>query len=248
MPEPLKIAVVTPYYIPDEPMLRQCQQSVLEQTYPCTHIAVADGHPSPIFADAPRTMHVVLPQSNRDFGNTPRGIGAILAESWGFNAIAFLDDDNWYERDHLETMVATRRSTGAPLIACQRQFRHLDGSLLPTTEAAEDRMLHVDTNCWLIFRPAFGLLRGWFLPKMAACIGDRIFFQRAVRERYKIAATKKRTVNYRTKHPSHYANAAIKVPDGAYTQEQLKKTFAPVRTQAGMAEIVNAIGFFPRLT
>jgi hypothetical protein len=69
-----------------------------------------------------------------------------------------------------------------------------------------------------------------------------------VRERYKIAATKKRTVNYRTKHPSHYANAAIKVPDGAYTQEQLKKTFAPVRTQAGMAEIVNAIGFFPRLT
>ena len=247
MPEPLKIAVVTPYYIPDEAQLRQCQQSVLDQTYACTHIPVADGHPSPIFGDAPRSLHVVLPRSNGDYGNTPRAVGAMLAGSYGFDAIAFLDDDNWFEPDHLEIMVAAQRATGAPLVACFRRFRHLDGSNLDMTEPIEDNMTHVDANCWLICQPAFPLLAAWRVPKSISYIADRIFFQKAMRERYRISFTKARTVNYRTKNPLHYAAAKVAAPAGAYAREELDRLYAGGLNRAARAEIVDAVGFVPRI-
>jgi glycosyltransferase involved in cell wall biosynthesis len=247
MPEPLKIAVVTPYIAQDEDWLRQCQQSVQSQTYPCTHIAVADGAPHPVFANAPNTRHVVLPESNKDYGNTPRALGAMLADSYGFDAIAFLDDDNWYEPDHLERMVAAHLTAQAPLVACRRKFRHLNGEMLNFTETAEDEFRHVDTNCWLICRPAFGLLERWRIPKLAAFIGDRIFFQNAVRQRYRIVGANQRTVNYRTKQPGHYRKAGIEPPPGAYTVPQLRAHYASIRAPAAMAEIVNAIGFYPRI-
>jgi hypothetical protein len=134
-----------------------------------------------------------------------------------------------------------------PLICCRRRFRHLDGAELPTTEAAEDRMAHVDANCWLVFRPAFALLSAWYVPKNASYIADRIFLQKAVRERYRIASTGKRTVNYRSKHPSHYRTAGVPEPDGVYSDAYLQRQFAAVSDIKVMADIVNAIGFFPRL-
>src|SRR5262245_29413636 len=80
----LKIAVVTPYYNEDDDILNNCHSSVIHQSYPCTHFLVADGHPKPQFHAQPKTMHVILPQANADMGNTPRAVGGILAEAYGF--------------------------------------------------------------------------------------------------------------------------------------------------------------------
>ncbi len=241
----MKVAVVTPYYIQDEPILRECQQSVLNQTYSCTHIAVADGHPHPMFGNAPRTLHVILPQANRDFGNTPRMFGAMLAQSYGFDAVAWLDDDNWFEPEHLETMVAAHQASGAPLIACQRILRHLNGAALPVTEPLEDRLLHVDANCWLVCRPAFPLFQAWRVPPLICHKGDRVFFQKAVRERYQIFSTQKRTVNYRTKYGDHYRRAGQAVPPGAYSPEDIQAQSAGFRNLADIASVVESLGFFP---
>jgi hypothetical protein len=245
MSEGLKVAVVTPYYIQTEALLRACQQSVLNQTYPCTHIAVADGHPQPFFAGAARTLHVILPQANRDYGNTPRAFGAMLAESYGFDAVAWLDDDNWLEPEHLETMVAAHHASGAPLIACQRILRHLNGEALPVTEPLEDHLQHVDANCWLVCRPAFPLFQTWRVPKSICHKGDRVFFQTAIRGRYPIVSTRKRTVNYRTKYPDHYRRAGLPVPPGAYTESDLQAQSAGFRTLADIASVVDSLGFFP---
>jgi hypothetical protein len=81
----LKIAVVTPYYIENEDILQKCHESVLRQSYPCTHILVADGHPKSLFDEQPKAMHIILPQANGDMGNTPRAIGGILADAYGFD-------------------------------------------------------------------------------------------------------------------------------------------------------------------
>jgi hypothetical protein len=248
MQEGMKIAVVTPYITQDESWLKQCQESVRNQTHPCTHIAVADGHPHPLFDGAPNTLHVILPGANGDFGNTPRALGAMLADSYGFDAVAFLDDDNWFEPNHLEAMAAAHIATRAPLVACRRIFRHLDGTRLDFVESAEDELQHVDTNCWLIARPAFALFASWRLPKIAAFIGDRIFFQNAVRQRYRIAGVRHRTVNYRTKHPGHYLKAGLEIPPGAYTIPDLKAKYAALAEPAAIAEIVDAVGFYPRYT
>jgi len=87
--EMVKIAVVTPYYKENDDVLRQCHLSVVRQSYPCTHILVADGHPKSQFDNEPRTMHITLPQANGDVGNTARAIGGILADAYGFDAVAY---------------------------------------------------------------------------------------------------------------------------------------------------------------
>ncbi|HQU05299.1 MAG TPA: hypothetical protein PLT25_11370, partial [Acidocella sp.] len=179
------IAVITPYYKEPDEQLLQCHNSVLAQSYPCTHILVADGFPKHI-ATPNRTLHVPLPMSNADYGNMPRFIGGVLAESYGFDAVAYLDADNWFEPDHLEKMLVAQRETGAALVSCKRTFRDLEGQVLPVTEIEEDSFSHVDTNCWLIARPAFGLFKYWRAPKQVSIVVDRIFFQAAQRERYKI--------------------------------------------------------------
>jgi hypothetical protein len=96
----LKIAVVIPYCNEEDDMVNNCHSSVMHQSYPCTHILVADGHPKSQFDEQPKTMHVVLPQANADVGNTPRAIGGILADAYGFDAVAYLDADNWYDSAH----------------------------------------------------------------------------------------------------------------------------------------------------
>jgi hypothetical protein len=87
----LKIAVVTPYYNEDDDILNDCHSSIIRQSYPCTHILVADGHPKPQIDEQPKTMHVILPQESADYGNTPRATGGILADAYGFDAVAYLD-------------------------------------------------------------------------------------------------------------------------------------------------------------
>src|SRR5579871_2244121 len=106
----LKVAVVTPYYKESPEVLRKCHESVLAQTHKCDHFLVADGHPSPLFANHPH--HIILPHANGDNGNTPRAIGGLLAESQGYDAVAYLDADNWYEPTHIANLVAAQERHG----------------------------------------------------------------------------------------------------------------------------------------
>jgi hypothetical protein len=247
-PPPLEVAVITPFHKTPPEIFRQCRESVENQTRRCTHLVIADGPPLPDFAAGPGRMLAVLPRANADYGNTPRAIGGILADSYGFDAVAMVDDDNWLEPNHVESMLATQAATGAALVACQRVFRHLDGSVLPMTEPPEDDFRHVDSNCWLVMRKAFPLLAAWRVPKCAGFIGDRIFYQKALRERYAIASTRLRTVNYRTKFAAHYIAAGVPVPEGAYPQGNMRAKYEEFLRPARIAEITEAIGFYPKLS
>jgi glycosyltransferase involved in cell wall biosynthesis len=244
----LKIAVVTPYYNEDNDILEQCHSSVMNQSYPCTQILVADGNPKPQFDEQPNTMHVILPQANADLGNTPRAIGGILADAYGFDAVAYLDADNWYDSVHIEGLIeAHGANSQISLISCKRRFYDLQGRQLHTTEPDEDANQHVDTSCWLVFRPAFALLRAWLMPKVLAPIGDRIFLQKAAHDRFQRFATGNRTVNYRTLYAGHYRRAGAPVPAEAkltYFSEEIVKYLCSLD---GVTEVTNSMGFYPSL-
>src|SRR4051794_24560005 len=91
----MKIAVITPFHKTPTPWLEQCLVSVARQTVPCTHFLVCDGD-EPHDITIPASVKVLrLPDAHRDFGNTPRAIGSVSAISQGFDAIAYLDSDNW---------------------------------------------------------------------------------------------------------------------------------------------------------
>ncbi|MGB8364325.1 MAG: glycosyltransferase family 2 protein [Rhizomicrobium sp.] len=242
-----RIAVVTPYYKEDRAVLAQCHDSVLHQSYPCDHIAVADGFPSELFEAGPRTLHVKLPKGNDDNGNTPRAIGGILAEAYGYDAVAYLDADNWYEPSHIERLVAAHEKTRAPLICCKRKFFESNGVQIPITEPAEDANSHVDTSCWLVFRPAFSLLRAWLMPKVLGPVCDRIFLQRAIHDRFRITPTEDRTVCFRTQYAYHYQLAGMAVPPGMKTPRDVFKVNDYLLSKAGAREITRALGFYPTL-
>lgn len=243
-----RVAVVTSYHKEERSILQQCHDSVLRQSYPCDHIAVADGFPSELFDDVPRTLHVKLPKENSDGGNTPRAVGGILAEAYGYDAVAYLDGDNWYEETHIEKLIAAHEKTKAPLVCCKRKFYDVNDVQMDITEPAEDRNRHVDTSCWLIFRPAFSLLRAWLMPKTLWPACDRIFLQKAIHDRFGITSTMDRTVCYRTRWAVHYRLAGMAVPPGAKTGSDVFGVNRYILTKEGAREIVHALGFYPTIS
>src|SRR5262245_29299152 len=100
--EPFRVAVVTPYYQEKLEVLRDCLASVAKQTFRCDHFVVADGHPQELVTPA---EHIILPRAHHDNGNTARAIGSLSAMNQDYDAVAYLDADNWYYPNHIESMV-----------------------------------------------------------------------------------------------------------------------------------------------
>jgi hypothetical protein len=115
------------------------------------------------------------------------------------------------------------------------------------TEPDEDANRHVDTSCWIVFRPAFSLLRAWLMPKVLAPVCDRIFLQKVVHERFRRLAVDHRTVAFRTRFAGHYQAAGVPVPPEAkmaYLSDEIVKYLCSVD---GVVEVTNCLGFYPRL-
>jgi hypothetical protein len=240
-----KVAVVTPYHTETEAVLMRCRDSVNRQTYPCTHVMVADGHARPVFDRMPGVLHVTLPVENGDYGNTPRAIGGLLAESYGFDAIAWLDADNWYDIHHIEKMaIKAAEFPDTQLVSCRRRFYDTRQTDLGITEADEDMGNHVDTNCWFVLRSAFSLLRFWLLPKSLAAIGDRLLFGKVVHDQFRRVATQDRTVCYQTLWASHYIQAGLPPPSGAKHLDTTE-VMRFVHSAEGVAEVTRVLGFYP---
>jgi predicted O-linked N-acetylglucosamine transferase (SPINDLY family) len=193
---PLKVAVVTPYYKEERRLIERCIDSVRAQTYGATHFVVADGFAQP-WLDGAGVRHLRLDHAHADFGNTPRAIGGLLAVSEGFDAVCFLDADNWFEKDHVAACVDAALGTGSPdFVIARRRFVRLDGSRLPIDDA-EEAHGHIDTNCYFLLRSAFHTIARWAtMPRPLACIGDRVFAATMRAEGLRAVRVGQVTVNY----------------------------------------------------
>lgn len=208
----MKVAVITPYYKEDEAMMLRCINSVKAQTHKdVTHLLVADGHPHANHASW-GVEHMVIPNCG-DYGDTPRAIGAaVIACRSEYDAVAFLDADNWYEPDHVKSALM-HMSTVKPIVTTGRNLRRVDGSLLaPCPES--DGVNFCDTNCYVIHRSAFGIIGRWtYKEKKYGIVGDRMFWASLPKEY--VARSPKHTVNYTTKFAVHYLHFKEKPPEDA---------------------------------
>lgn len=209
----MKVAVITPYYDETEATLRRCHDSVLAQTYRCTHIMVADGKPNAI-VDNFDAQHFRLPISHGDYGDTPRAIGSFSAIRQGFEAIAFLDADNWYFPGHIESMVELHRRTGAAVCTTLRNLYRLDGSYLATCLASDGEQFS-DTNCLFLTRAAYHLIDTWVLmDRDFHAIGDRIFWHTIKTSGLTRAHYSEPTVGYLATHAGFYRDLGEPIPPG----------------------------------
>ncbi len=192
----MRVAVVTPYYQEPRAWLERCIASVAAQTQPCDHILVADGHAQD-WLDAAGVRHIKLDRGHADYGNTPRALGALLAVSEGYDAIAFLDADNWYAPEHVQRCAERAEASGADYVTASRHWARADGSVMNVAIAEDMNGTHVDTNCFFLLFGAFHTIpRMVLMPKPMAMHFDRYYLQSLREEGLREARTQTRSVYY----------------------------------------------------
>jgi hypothetical protein len=205
-----KIAVITPYYKEPESELRRCLGSVKSQTYPCDHILVSDGFPAKM-AEESAAIHIALGTSHQDNGNTPRYVGAMIALALGYDGIAFLDADNWFEPNHIATLVKTQAKTGASVVCSYRNIYLPDGHLLPDFDFEEWVRTHVDTSCYFFTRDCeYAMHIFGQMPREWGPICDRVVF--SVLSGMHVVWTEQRTLNFQSNYAAHFLRAGKPVP------------------------------------
>ena len=228
MESKFRVAVITPYFKTRPEWLAQCHESVRSQTHPCVHIMVADGAPEPAVAqwDA---QHIVLSKNHNDFGDTPRAVGSMSAIGQGFDAIAYLDPDNWYGQDHIESLVALHVQTKAAVCTSSRNLNRLDGSRLGVCLESDGENF-VDTNCLSLMGPARQMGAAWAqIPAGLHPIADRIMWHWIRKGGFPRAHTGRATVFYRTAYMGHYARFSEPPPAGAKTGEDTRVALETAR-------------------
>ncbi|MBK8726919.1 MAG: tetratricopeptide repeat protein [Holophagaceae bacterium] len=218
VPQDLKIAVITPYHQEPEAMLRKGHDSVRAQTYPATHIMVSDG-PGAAFVEGWPVQHLELPVAAKDNGHTPRTVGALAAIRQGFDAIAYLDADNWLHPRHLEALVRHHLRTGAPVVSSRRTFcRWHDDTPMPFEVDPTHEAVTVDTGCHLFTRPAFRFQPLWSLmPKAFTPVGSRLVYNALRESGLPIAFNGAPTLWFRSQYAQHYVALDEEAPDIAKT-------------------------------
>lgn len=193
----MKVAVVTPYHAESRAWLERCIHSVQSQSYAATHFLVADGVAQDWIDDVPGVRHIKLGAAHRDYGNTPRAIGGVLAISEGYDAICFLDADNWYEPDHVASCIAVAERTNADYVFARRRLVREDGSVMQVEYQEDVDGSHVDTNCFCLLAGAFHTLPRWALaPKPMASLFDRFYLKSLIGDGLRGAPTQCYTVMY----------------------------------------------------
>ena len=208
----MKVAVVTPYFDVPIEWLEKCHASVKAQTYPAEHFLVADGTPMER-AQELDAQHITLSTTHHDYGDTPRSIASLSAASQGFDAIAYLDADNWFLENHIETLVNAHMKTGAAICASRRALYSLKEELIGYCENSDGHTFS-DTNCMFVTKEAFDVLPTWaMMDQWAHAIGDRVFWHQLLSKGYTAARTELYTSAYRTSFQGLYEALGQPIPE-----------------------------------
>ena len=212
----LRVAVITPYYREPAEYLQRCLQSVAAQTHAFTHFLISDGHPSQLVAGWP-VRHVQLGSAHADYGDTPRAVGSLLAASEGFEAIAYLDADNYYLPQHIAGLVAAWEAQGRQIdvLASSRFFVYPDGRLMPIADTMDPRR-GVDTNCLFLAGNAIAHGCNWNrMPAAFHAFGDRIFWLMLAARGMRMGTLAQPSVAYTSNWKAHYQQLGEMPPPDA---------------------------------
>lgn len=206
----MKIAVITSYFNEKSAMLNRAHESVLAQTVPCNHFIVVDGG---ILRDPPLDAQIVyLSNNHNNYGDTPKWIGAISALSQGYDAIAFLDADDWLSPEHIENCLNAIKKSDSKICITNRQLHRPDGTVIDVHEGMDIHQSH----CVLIMAEAARKLLSLSIKPNAMCeIGDRIMWAAIREKKIPYAFEPNQTYHYTTTWRVHYEAINETLPDGS---------------------------------
>jgi len=199
----MKVAIITPTI--NSEYLSKCLSSVAQQTYDdIVHYVVIDGNQ---YRSANEKIsmyeHTRTITMEENIGKGWYGHRVYAASPYLVNAdvICFLDEDNWFKPNHIETMVDTLEKSGAPWCYSFRDIHSKSGGFLLQDKceslgkwAPYTNYNHIDTSCYAIKKDALlGVSHGWY-GKWGA---DRQFYSTLLKYRKDYECTKQHTVCYR---------------------------------------------------
>ena len=206
-----RYAVVTPYYKEPRKTLERCIASVARQTVKTDQFLVSDGFAQD-WLDAAGVNHLRLGHAHADFGNTPRGLGAMLAIAQHYEGIGFLDADNWLDEDHTEACVrAGEERPNIDAVFAKRRFVRYDGSVMNVA----DEIGHVDTSCFWLKEGSLHLAHFWLMPVELAPLCDRVFYAMIKARNLTVGQVPSPTVNYTCQYEGLYRAIGETPPPGA---------------------------------
>jgi glycosyltransferase involved in cell wall biosynthesis len=201
----MKVAVVTPTIGSNH--LQQCITSVNNQTYKdLTHYIFIDGYENKdkVFGtckDLSKTKYVILEEN---IGKGWYGHRVYAACSFLVNAdiICYLDEDNWYEPNHIEELVNVIKN-GNDWAYSLRKIYNKDGEYICEDNCESlgkwpvhfnNEVFHIDTSSFAVKRDvATRIGHAWYGQWGA----DRQFFGAIKRHFPKYECTRKHTLSYR---------------------------------------------------
>ena len=186
--------------------LQQAMDSVAAQTYPCEHYIFVDGmyehdtfevNPGP--NNKVRIIHkCALPVRTGGNGMMNGGIVAASAFLVQEDMICWLDDDNWFEPDHIEKLVEAKGDK--PYAYSLRSLRNVDGSFFANDdfESIGHHGGFIDLNCYLMERNiAVQIAPLWYKTTGELMIGDRFVYQALRENNLESACSGLYSLNYR---------------------------------------------------
>ena len=200
----MRVAVVTPYCTEPVEMLEKCHLSVTGQSHQARHVMVSDG-PANQAVLGWDVDHITLPRMHHDNGNLARCVGALHAKTAGYDAIAFLDADNWFRPEHVALMAGLQRSTGAQVCTAARSLYRLDGTLMREVDAESDGSGFADTSCMFIHSSGYETLPLWAqMPEEMSPVCDRVVWMAILLRGLRRAHSPKQSVAFRTRYAHAY--------------------------------------------
>lgn len=198
----MRIMVITPTTGKDT--LKQAVESVGEQTMKVKHLLVADGieaTENPYFKYT--SQRIILPENVGGNGWYGHRVYAAMPLMVNADYILFLDEDNWFEPNHVETMINKIKSKDLMWSYSLRRICDERGEYVCDDDCESlgryptfyDHLLNfVDTNCYCFRREYLVSVAHHFYGQWGA---DRQFYKAASTALPSFGCTGEATVNYR---------------------------------------------------
>ena len=201
-----RIMVITP--TTGKETLNKAMESVQDQTVPTEHLIVEDGKLTNMhifeteYGDRQRKK-ITLPENVGGNGWYGHRVYAAMPLMVNADYILFLDEDNWFEPNHVETMIAKIKSKDLMWSYSLRRICNEAGEYIEDDDceslgrwpAFYDHTVNfVDTNCYCFRREYLVSVSNTFYGQWGA---DRPFYKAASTKLPAFGSTGLATVNYR---------------------------------------------------
>jgi glycosyltransferase involved in cell wall biosynthesis len=201
----MRVMVITPTTGKDT--VKQAIMSVSKQTIPTEHLLVFDGKEAEEKMSEwyllDNTQTITLPENVGGDGWYGHRVYAAMPLMVNADYILFLDEDNWFEPNHVETMIAKIKSKDLMWSYSLRRICNEAGEYICDDDceslgrypAVYDHTINfVDTNCYCFKREYLVGIAHNFYGKWGA---DRPFYRAAASALPAFGCTGEATVNYR---------------------------------------------------